>query len=153
MKPEHVELQMRIPLCLSSMRLHDPHTVGWYGYRHMAASPHGVPNRPQFPLRKYVHTTCGFLLFSYGTLMSIYLYSVCGFSHIIMYIRRNEREAKVPTVLLPLTRYARYATCVYTVLSHLTRYASAKQTLHSQYLCKSSIFMLTIFLSVAFWYF
>ena len=31
-----------------------------------------------------------------------------------MYIRRNEREAKVPTVLSPLTRCARYATYLYT---------------------------------------
>ena len=37
--------------------------VGWYGYRHAAASPYDVPNRPHFPLWKYVHRAYGFLLF------------------------------------------------------------------------------------------
>ena len=96
-------------------------------YRHTAASPHDVPNRPHSPLWKYVHSTYGFLLVLYGTLLSIYLYNIYGFSHIIMDIRCNEREAKVTTVLSPLTCCARYATNVYSFLSPLTRCASSKQ--------------------------
>ena len=107
-----------------------PVTVGCYGYRHTAASLYDVPSRLHFPLWKCVHRAYGFLFYfiSYGTLSSIRLYSVCGFSHIVMYIGRSEREAKVPAVLSPLTRRARYTTYVYTILSPLACCTSSTVT-------------------------